>query len=237
MLGSVRKYLTYSNVMVTVLTFVVLGGGAYAAVHLKKNSVKSKQIKDGQVMTQDLAEGAIGSREVADGSLQGADIDESTLGEVPNATDAGFLGGSPPSAYQVNGSEGWHELQLNSTSTVVCHWANYGGGFATASYFRDQDGMVHLRGLVQALHGSTVACGGSGTQDLGVGFLPPGYRPEARELFTVTANDKPGRVDVQASSPQVFIENDYPDYSDAVHYVSLDGITFRCAPSGSDGCP
>src|SRR5437762_13538429 len=51
----IRSHLTYSNVMVTILAFIVLGGGAYAAFHLPKNSVRSRNIVNGQVKKQDLA--------------------------------------------------------------------------------------------------------------------------------------------------------------------------------------
>src|SRR5262245_27343483 len=51
----VRSHLTYANVMVTILAFVVLGGGAYAAFHLPRNSVRSRNIKNGQVKSGDLA--------------------------------------------------------------------------------------------------------------------------------------------------------------------------------------
>ena len=44
--------------MATLALFVALSAGAYAAVSLDKNSVKSKHIKDGQVKDDDLAERA-----------------------------------------------------------------------------------------------------------------------------------------------------------------------------------
>ena len=44
----------------------------------------------------DLASDAVGTAQVGDGSLTGSDIDESTLGVVPNAAR---LGGEPASAY------------------------------------------------------------------------------------------------------------------------------------------
>jgi hypothetical protein len=49
---------SYANVMATIAVFLALGGGAYA-VTAKKNSVKSKSIKDGQVLTADLGSGAV----------------------------------------------------------------------------------------------------------------------------------------------------------------------------------
>lgn len=52
----IRRHLTYANVMATIAVFVVLGGGAYAAFKLPKNSVRSKNIVNGQVKGDDVAE-------------------------------------------------------------------------------------------------------------------------------------------------------------------------------------
>ena len=54
----IRSHLTYANVMATIAVFLVLGGGAYAALHLPKNSVKSRNIKNGQVKAKDLVKPA-----------------------------------------------------------------------------------------------------------------------------------------------------------------------------------
>jgi len=64
----IRAHLTYSNVMATLAVFLVLGGGAYAAFHLPKNSVRSFNIVNGQV--------------------KGVDVKESSLGRVPSAISA-----------------------------------------------------------------------------------------------------------------------------------------------------
>ena len=71
MSGKIRERLTYSNVMVTLLAFVVLGGTAWA---LAKNTVGPKQLKKGAVHTQDIDDGAVTSEKVADGTLQNADF-------------------------------------------------------------------------------------------------------------------------------------------------------------------
>ena len=42
-MACIRRQLTYANVMATVAVFLALGGGAYAAIKLPKNSVKAKQ--------------------------------------------------------------------------------------------------------------------------------------------------------------------------------------------------
>jgi hypothetical protein len=44
MLGRVKDGLSYANVMATVAVFIALGGSSYAAVNLKKNSVRATNI-------------------------------------------------------------------------------------------------------------------------------------------------------------------------------------------------
>lgn len=73
-----RPRLTYANVVSTICLFVVLGGGAWAAARLPRNSVGSRQLKAN----------AVTGAKVKDGSLTGADIQASTLGTVPMATAA-----------------------------------------------------------------------------------------------------------------------------------------------------
>ena len=73
--------LTYANVLATVAIFVSLGGSSYAAITLSKNSVKSKQIKNGQVRNADLARNAVKTGKVADGSLLSADF---KAGQLPS---------------------------------------------------------------------------------------------------------------------------------------------------------
>ncbi len=64
-----REKLTYANVMVTILAFVVLGGGAAVAAgqlgrntvgtpQLKKNAVTSAKVKDGSLRPKDFAPGS-----------------------------------------------------------------------------------------------------------------------------------------------------------------------------------
>jgi hypothetical protein len=54
-MSRIRRHLTYANVMATLAVFLVLGGGAYAAFHLPKNSVRSKNIVNGQVKRADVS--------------------------------------------------------------------------------------------------------------------------------------------------------------------------------------
>jgi hypothetical protein len=79
-----RDKLSYSNVMSTLCFFLLVSGGvAYAAGHLGKNSVGTRQLKRNSVT----------GLKVKDKSLTGRDIDLATLGTVPGAADAQTLGG------------------------------------------------------------------------------------------------------------------------------------------------
>jgi hypothetical protein len=65
----------YANITATLALVVALGGTGYAAVSLPKHSVGSKQLKKDAVV----------SKKVKNNSLTGSDIDEATLGTIPDA--------------------------------------------------------------------------------------------------------------------------------------------------------
>jgi hypothetical protein len=54
---TLRPRLTFANVVSCLALFVALGGSAYAATQLPKNSVGTKQLKDGAVTQAKLAKG------------------------------------------------------------------------------------------------------------------------------------------------------------------------------------
>ena len=70
MLTQLRRRLSYANVMATVAVFLALGGGAYAAFKLPKNSVG----------TQQLRKNAVTSSKVKNHSLLASDF---RLGQLP----------------------------------------------------------------------------------------------------------------------------------------------------------
>lgn len=263
MLTKLRAKLTYANVVSSLCLFLVVSGGtAYAVTQLDRNSVRSKHIVNGQVRTNDveddgltgadIAEGALGqvpSAAAADAAqdantLDGKDSSE-FLGAGGKAADANTLDGKDSSEFVGKGSENWNVPTLNDGSGwngmsvspwVNCRWANFGGGMSPVGFFRDPAGVVHLRGVVRAVDGSAYSCGAFTGLDHRMFDLPSGYRPSDRGAFSVVANNKPGRVDVLANGT-VQIEPAYPTFADARNFVSLDGISFRCAPSGQNGCP
>lgn len=97
-----REKLTYANVISTLALFLVLtGGAAYAASHLGKNSVGTKQLK----------KNAVTSAKIKNGAVTGAKVKLSSLGQVPSArradtaADAGTLQGHAASAFMQGGGQ------------------------------------------------------------------------------------------------------------------------------------
>jgi hypothetical protein len=79
-----RTRLTYANVIATMALFIALGGGAYAATQLPKNSVGTKQLKKNSVTAAKIKNGAVTAAKIG-GTLSGTQIDASSLGPVPKA--------------------------------------------------------------------------------------------------------------------------------------------------------
>lgn len=103
-----------SNTAVVAVAVLALasGGVGYAAGSLPKNSVTSKQIKNGAVKAADLKNGAVTGGKVKDNSITGADIDESTL-SIPNKSGTVLLTGLdfvPTDSATTYTSEGHGEL-------------------------------------------------------------------------------------------------------------------------------
>jgi hypothetical protein len=96
-MGFLRSRLTYANVISTLCLFMLLGGGAYAATQLPKDSVGAKQIKNG----------AIGANEIKKASINSSKLTPATVASLQGAkgergeTGARGLQGAPgdPGAY------------------------------------------------------------------------------------------------------------------------------------------
>jgi hypothetical protein len=84
-----RSKLSYANVVATLALFVALGGSAYAAVELSKNSVRTKHIAKGQVKAADLGRNAVTSAKVKNLSLLAADFKAGQLPAIGPKGDPG----------------------------------------------------------------------------------------------------------------------------------------------------
>jgi hypothetical protein len=89
MFSRIQSGLTYANVMATVAVFLALGGGAYAAIKLPKNSVGTKQLK----------RNAVNSSKVRNKSLAVSDFSAAARAKLKGATGpVGPIGPAGPSA-------------------------------------------------------------------------------------------------------------------------------------------
>ena len=81
MLSTLRARLTYANVVSSLCLFIVLGGSAYAATKIPKNSVGARQIKTGGVKGKEIATNAVTTRKVKNRSLLARDF---KAGQLPS---------------------------------------------------------------------------------------------------------------------------------------------------------
>jgi hypothetical protein len=233
-------------IVACIALIVALGGTAWA---IAANSVGTTELKNGAVTKPKLAANAVGTGKVIDNSLTGADLNKSKLGKVPSAAsadnatsaaNANTLDSKDSTAFALAGAEPWQFASLNNGLLHgVCYWTNYGGGYNNAAYFRDRAGVVHLKGLVKATDGVDYTCGDpnqNAAANAIIFELPAGYRPDAAWAIATISNNAPGRINV-GNDGSVAIEVGFPTYANAKQWVSLDGLSFRCAPSGQNGCP
>jgi hypothetical protein len=83
-----RKRFTYANVMSSIAVFLVLGGSAFAATQLGKNTVGSKQLKKNAVTTAKIKNNAVTTGKIKNGAVTGAKVNLGSLGTVPKAAHA-----------------------------------------------------------------------------------------------------------------------------------------------------
>lgn len=86
-------------------------------------------------------------------------------------------------------TDSWHLVAGTDEPAFENSWVNFGGIFPVASFIRDGDGFVHIRGLVK-----------SGTANSTVFTLPAGYRPEYPVDAIVASGDTSGTSQVRIST-------------------------------------
>ncbi len=157
---SISSKLTYANVMATIAVFIAIGGSAYAATQLKKNSVGTRQLKKNSVVTSKIKNGSVTGTKIQTNSLTGSQVNASTLGTVPGAQVAN----------SIIAPEDWHEVGKPGQPEIQNGWGNSPLPEAeSVAFYKDQEGVVHLRGFVVNL--------GGGRPSETIFQLPTGYRP------------------------------------------------------------
>jgi hypothetical protein len=79
-------------IVAVIALIAALGGSAYAATKLGKNSIGSRQLKAKAVTGAKIANNAVNSTKVSNSSLTGQDINLGALGTVPSAVSSSQAG-------------------------------------------------------------------------------------------------------------------------------------------------
>lgn len=96
--------------------------------------------------------------------------------------------------------------------TLGNSWVNFGGSYTTAGYYKDNEGIVRLRGVIK-----------NGTLSTAIFTLPVGFRPAAQHYFISVGGA--GLSAVLVGSDGVVQVGAYIA-SGTNAYVSLDQISF-----------
>jgi hypothetical protein len=99
-----QSHLTYANVMATLAVVMVLGGSAYAAQKISGSSIKSKSISNVRIKND---------------TLTGGQINEGTLGQVPEAQHAKTADTATTVLNQVNTPISVRQVLAFSTVTTT----------------------------------------------------------------------------------------------------------------------
>jgi hypothetical protein len=153
------------------LFLVISGGAAYAAGHLGKNSVGTKQLKKNSVTTAKIKKNAVTGAKVKAHTLVGSDINLNKLGTVPTAQTANTL--APPEPIRLVGTAGQPPFLDGSSNPPPGPITIEPVGF-----YKDQEGIVHLEGIALV--------GAEENPIKGLIFqLPPGYRPASGKVVAI----------------------------------------------------
>ncbi len=225
---------------------------------LADNAVSSPKIADGSLSRRDFAVGELPGQSTAPqgstgpegpagapgpagpegpagapGTSGSPDTPSQVLGKllqvdgVGSGLDADVLGGLSASGYVRATGAQFDDAPDVASATDACSlntsWADANANHNPASYFRDFQGFVHLRGHVYN-------CNANGP----IITLPAGYRPSAAEAHPAWATDAPSSVLPVLIASSGVVNSNVPPIAATLY---LDGITFRCGPSGVNGCP
>ncbi|MBA4851448.1 hypothetical protein [Emticicia sp. BO119] len=94
------------------------------------------------------------------------------------------------------------------------NWVHLNNGYSTIGYYKDNESVVHLKGMIKD---------GTAVKNAVIFSLPTGYRPAEIKVFAVPSGEGTfGRIDVLPNGNVQF-------YSGVNTFLSLDGISFRTA--------
>jgi hypothetical protein len=199
MLARFRSHLTYANVVSTLCLFILLGGSAVAA--------------SGLLTGKDIKSRSIPGKKLKKNTVTGKEVKESTLGQVPSAENANHanVADSATNASNLAAPEAFHVV---GAAEFQNGWVAFGAGGSTPGFYKDQLGIVHLRGELKSGTSSNTATGDMFT-------LPTGYRPAENQQFQGGDATGSGNIAVQSSGEVRALSGT------GNTLLSVDGFTFR----------
>jgi hypothetical protein len=178
-LETVRRQLTYANVMATLAVFIALGGTSYAVVTINGGRLKNRSVR---------------AVKIARDTLTGSEIRESRLGKVPQATNSDRLAGLTAAQLKVRCPSATLPFADVCVETSPRAPAAYGSAVlecAAADTPASPGRRLPTHGeLTRALSALTLAAGGELTSDV----YPSSSDPGRLDVLYVT--DRTGRVGV-----------------------------------------
>lgn len=157
-LSRARGHLTYANVIATLALFIALGGGAYAAATLPRNSVGPTQLRTNSVGASELRSSAVRSSEIANGAIRLTDLSANaraalrgSQGPAGSPGPAGPTGPSGVTDRAAIDSGGGHPV---GTSLGVTHAG--GSNEYTVQFGRDVSSCIYGATLAAVQNGATV---------------------------------------------------------------------------------
>jgi hypothetical protein len=210
----ISRHLTYANVLSSITAFVVLcGATAFAAGHLGKNTVGTKQLKKNAVTAAKIKKNAVTTAKINKDAVTGAKVNESTLETVPSANLANSL--SPVEATHIVGAPGEPPFENGAANIGVSGEV----ALLPVGFYKDHDGIVHLQGIGKV--------GKSVTGVPTVFTLPPGFRPTAgKAAIFEMLNEAPALV-FGGSTNLVGLELSGKVLGNTEKTIVLEGITFK----------
>jgi hypothetical protein len=129
-----RSRLTFSNVVAVIALFIALGGSAYAALSLPKNSVGPKQLKIHAVTSTKIKPGSLSSADLSPGAISAL---HPVTSYSETESDARYLRGTITEVKSFKLGEGSGE---DSSAQVSCPkgYQAIGGGVDVANFRYDK---------------------------------------------------------------------------------------------------